>query len=190
MLKRQQLYSEFQTENLTKKKWHHQKQAEKLQRKPERHKRLSQRMMVRRRDVIAVRNHTQSTSSRSWNKSIQTLVFPQRPWASWTVSSMTFSNVLLLKPHVWLTTTNDQQSQVARSKLLFVYSYLVNWLSTPSQKVQKPSPNTHHPNKFTVYCRTAFIGFSKWSFSRPQNILHKEKNVFIGRNEISIIIIP
>ncbi|KAG5678585.1 hypothetical protein PVAND_008247 [Polypedilum vanderplanki] len=46
-------------------------------------------------------------------------------------------NALLLRHHVWLTTTNAQQSHHEKSKQQFVFSCLVNWLSMLSQKAQK-----------------------------------------------------
>ncbi|CAO3665670.1 unnamed protein product [Umbelopsis vinacea] len=39
---------------------------------------------------------------------------------------------------------------LARFRLLFVSFFLVNWPSTPSLKVPRPSPNTPAPNKATL----------------------------------------
>ncbi len=105
------------------------------------------------------RNLMPSTSSRCWSKSTQTLESRAKPWASWTPSSMTSSNVLPRKPPAWLTTTNVQPSRVAKSKQPFVSCCLVNWPSTQSVKEPKPSPNTLHQSKSTVESTSKFNPF-------------------------------
>ena len=99
------------------------------------------------REVDEERKVTLSTSTKFWNKFIQTPEYPAKPWAFWTRSSTTSSSELQPSLLDSPTTTKSLQSALAKFRPPFDCFCPVNWRNTRSVKEQKPLQSTPAQSK-------------------------------------------
>ena len=92
-------------------------------------------------------NPTLSTSTRSWSRFTQTLVYPARLCPSWTPLSTTSSSVSPLKQAGWHTTTEGVPLPPERSRPLSVCSSPENWPNMPCLREPRLWPSTPAPSK-------------------------------------------
>ena len=118
-------------------------------------------------------NPTLSTSTRSWSRFTQTLVYPARLCPSWTPLSTTSSSVSPLKQAGWHTTTEGVPLPPERSRPLSVCSSPENWPNMPCLREPRLWPSTPAPSKQSLLNTTKLGPFRTTTYFPKRNISEK-----------------